>query len=193
VKKIYLIIFLLSIFVTNSFAQEKKKSKIFSDTSYIKHRANRAAIFSAIIPGAGQVYNKKYWKVPILYGGMAALGLGIEYNNRYYKIFREAYLFRVDGDSTTIDRFDEANPDAEVVYPEADALLLRKDYYRRTRDLMWVIGGVVYVLNIIDAYVDAHLSNFDISDDLSLKAEPALQFDQFNRPISVLKVSVNLH
>jgi hypothetical protein len=192
VKNIFLLIFIL-LFALVSSAQEKKKSKVQPDTSYIQDRANRAAIFSAALPGAGQFYNKKYWKLPILYGGGVALGLAIEYNNRYYKIFREAYKLRVDGDSTTIDKFDPESSSNTVKYPEADALLLRKDYYRRTRDLMWIIGGVVYVLNIIDAYVDAHLANFDVSDNLSFRASPDLQLTRAYQPVASLKVSFNLH
>jgi hypothetical protein len=170
-----------------SFSQKKtEKTKITRDTSYASHRANRAALYSAILPGAGQVYNKKYWKTALLYGGFAALGVSIEFNNRYYKIFKKAYQYRVDNDTATID-------DYINIYPESEALQLRKDYYRRTRDLMWVIGSVVYVLNVVDAYVDAHLSNFDISDNLSLQAQPSLDFTGFKEPVASLKISLNIH
>jgi hypothetical protein len=193
VKNIFLLVIIILVSAYSSFSQEKEKDKPVRDTSYVGHRANRAALFSAVIPGAGQFYNKKYWKLPILYGGAAVIGLAIEYNNRYYKIFREAYQLRVDGDSTTIDKFDPVNTDVDVTYPDADALLTRKDYYRRTRDLMWIIGSVVYVLNIIDAYVDAHLINFDISDNLSIRTEPILQFTTQNTPVTSLCISFNLH
>jgi hypothetical protein len=193
VKNVFLLVFVVLISCFSSFSQKKEKSKIARDTSQLGHRANRAALFSAIVPGAGQFYNKKYWKLPILYGGAAVIGLSIEYNNRYYKIFREAYQLRVDGDSTTIDKFDPVNTDVDVTYPDAEALMTRKDYYRRTRDLMWVIGSVVYVLNIIDAYVDAHLNNFDISDNLSMRTEPVLQFGYQNRPVTGISLSFNLH
>ena len=139
------------------------------DTFYTRRRANRAALCSAVLPGLGQAYNKKYWKIPILYAGVAALAYFIDYNNRNYKDFRKAYEYRVDGDSTTIDAYVE-------LYPDANSLLVRKDYYRRTRDLMWIISSGVYILNIIDAYVDGHLSDFDISDDLSLHAQPGFHY-----------------
>jgi hypothetical protein len=187
-------IFITSLFFTaisfHSIAQDTLNlkadtSKIPVDTSYTKRRANKAALFSAVLPGAGQFYNKKYWKPPILYAGFIALGYAIEFNNRNYKIFRKAYLYRVDGDSTTID-------DYEKVYPDANALLVRKDYYRRTRDLMWIISSGVYILNIIDAYVDAHLSDFDISDDLSLNAQPGMQFAFDKTPVPSLALTFRL-
>jgi hypothetical protein len=193
VKNTFLLIFIFLFSVHFAFSQKKEKTKTVRDTSYVGHRANQSAIFSAVLPGAGQFYNKKYWKLPILYGGATVIGLAIEYNNRYYKIFREAYQLRVDGDSTTIDKFDPVNTDVDVAYPDADALLTRRDYYRRTRDLMWIIGSVVYVLNIIDAYVDAHLNNFDISDNLSMRTEPSIQFTHQDLPVTSISVSFNLH
>jgi hypothetical protein len=193
VKNIFLLIFIVLFSVHFAFSQKKEKTKTVRDTSDVGHRANRAAIFSAVLPGAGQFYNKKYWKLPILYGGATVMGLAIEYNNRYYKIFKEAYQLRVDGDSTTIDKFDPVNTDVDVTYPDSDALLTRRDYYRRTRDLMWIIGSVVYVLNIIDAYVDAHLNNFDISDNLSMRTEPSIQFTRQNLPVTSISLSFNLH
>ena len=155
------------------------------DTFYTKRKANRAALFSAILPGAGQVYNKKYWKPPILYAGLIALGYSIEFNNRYYQIFRKAYKYRVDGDSTTVD-------DYQDIYPDANALLVRKDYYRRTRDLMWIIASGVYILNIIDAYVDAQLSDFDISDNLSFNAQPGMQLLAGRQPVPSLALTLRL-
>ena len=186
-KKLSILLFIISVFAFNSFAQKKDKVKIQVDTSYAKHRANRAALFSAVLPGAGQVYNKKYWKVPILYAGIVGLVVGIEFNDRYYKSFRKAYQYRVDADSTTIDT------EYQDKYPDASSLVLRRDYYRRTRDLLYIIGGVAYVLNIIDAYVDAHLANFDINDDLSFKAEPGIQFLSGSEPVASVKISFNFH
>ena len=159
-----------------------KASVVQADTFYTKRKANRAALYSAILPGAGQVLNRKYWKPPIIYAGFIALGLSIDFNNRNYQTFKKAYLYRVDGDSTTVDAY-------EKIYPDANALLVRKDYYRRTRDLMWIITSGVYLLNIIDAYVDAQLSDFDISDNLSLNAQPGIQFANDNSPVPSLALS----
>ena len=196
-KNILFLLLLAIAFSFSSYAQKKKekaKAKIARDTSYVSHRANRAALYSAILPGAGQIYNKSYWKVPILYGGFTVLGLVIEFNNKEYKIFRKAYQYRVDTLISTVDEFDPSNPNhGSTTYPDASSLLIRRDYYRRTRDLMWIIGSIVYVLNIVDAYVDAHLSNFDISDNLSMKARPSIDFIRYNEPVASLKVSLNLH
>jgi TM2 domain-containing membrane protein YozV len=189
VKKFFLFILLASLFASTSFAQEKEKKeekKTKADTSLVAHRANRAALFSAILPGAGQFYNKKYWKLPILYGGITVLALSATFNDKYYQKFKTAYQYRVDTLASTVDEY-------VTIYPDADALLLRRDYYRRTRDLMYIIGGVVYVLNIIDAYVDAHLANFDISDNLSMRAGPTLELNYAYQPVGLIRLSINLH
>jgi len=187
--KVVVSFFLFSFYFSIAFSQDTLKisadsTKVLKDSLSTRTRANRAALFSAILPGAGQFYNKKYWKIPILYAGIIVLGYSIEYNNSYYKTYRTAYLYRTDEDSTTIDEF-------ENIYPDADNLKVRKDYYRRTRDLLWIITSGVYVLNIIDAYVDGHLSDFDISDDLSLRAQPGMQFAGY-QPIPSLSLTFSL-
>jgi len=115
---------------------------------------------SALLPGLGQAYNKKYWKLPIIYGGFAGLGYSIDFANKKYKDFKEAYILRVDGD-----------PDK---YPQVseDGLLQLKEYYRRNRDLSYILTAGLYILNIIDANVDAHFFDYDISKDLSLNITP---------------------
>ena len=188
--KILITFFLFSISFSTVFSQDTLRvssdsSKALSESELTRKRANRAALYSTILPGAGQFYNKKYWKIPILYAGIFVLGYTIEFNNSNYKTFKKAYVYRVDGDSTTID-------DYENIYPDAEALRVRKDYYRRTRDLLWIITAGVYVLNIIDAYVDAHLADFDISDDLSLRAQPGVQFAFGNQPIPSLGLTFTL-
>ena len=126
-----------------------------------------AVLMSTVLPGAGQVYNKKYWKVPILYAGFAACGYFIHFNNGNYRKYRKAYLKRADGDSTTVDEF-------TGIYSESNLLDL-KDYYRRNRDLTIIITAAVYVMNLLDAYVDAHLFNFNVNDNLSLRVMPDLR------------------
>jgi hypothetical protein len=185
-KKNLLLLFLVTLFFSAAFAQNKESKKAVRDTSHIMKRANRAALYSAVIPGLGQAYNKKYWKLPILYGGGIALGLAIQFNDENYKTFKRAYQYRVDTLSSTVDEF-------ETVYPDAESLLLRKDYYRRTRDLMYIVSGVVYVLQIIDAYVDAHLATFDVSDDLTMRAQPSLQITRKYEPVASMTLSFSLH
>ena len=109
---------------------------------------------SALFPGLGQAYNKKYWKMPVIYAGFGGLGYAIGTTHTKYIIYRDAYIKRVDGDSTTIDDFQ--------LY-SSDNLFTLQDYYRRNRDLFIIGTAALYVLNIIDASVDAHLFSFNVS------------------------------
>ena len=120
---------------------------------------------SAALPGLGQAYNKKYWKIPIIYAGFGTLGYFVKVNSDDYKIYKSAYKDRLDGDETTID-------DYVGIYTDNDLATL-KNYYRRNRDLALIGMGVFYILNIIDASVDAHLFYFNVSDDLSFMVQPA--------------------
>lgn len=178
-----LLFFLFLFFMQATKAQEKQndstKTSVTTDTltKTANRRANKAAIYSALLPGAGQVYNKSYWKVPVLYGGIAALAYFIDFNQRNYTTFRKAYIYRNDLDTTTTSSDDLSN------YSNDD-LLVRRDYYRRNRDFCYIIAGVVYVLNIIDAYVDAHLKDFDVSDDLSLHTHPYFNIDGTGSPVA---------
>jgi hypothetical protein len=126
-----------------------------------EHSPTKASIMSAILPGAGQVYNKKYWKVPIIYAVGGYLGYAVWYNNKEYHRFREDYKAATDNDPNTVDEFNGVVPAEQLQYV--------KDQYRRQRDLSFMALSVWYVLNIVDASVDANLYDFDVSDDLSLK------------------------
>jgi len=168
----------------------KNKKSSTADTSYIKRRANRAAIYSAIVPGLGQAYNKKYWKIPILYGGAYGLYKAIKFNNEQYQKFRDDYKQRLDYLKVP----STGPPDEYInIYPDPNSLLVRRDYYRRSRDLMYIFTGVVYVLNIIDAYVDAHLANFDVSDKLTLNVSPSMQMTYTAQPLASLSLSFSFH
>ncbi len=135
-----------------------------SDSLVKLHSPIKASLFSAILPGAGQVYNRKYWKIPVIYGAFAGLGYLAKWNNERYQIYRKAYRFRIDGNPLTTDEF-------EGRYSDSDLKLIR-DYYRRNRDLSLIFATLVYVLNIVDASVDAHLFYFDVSDNLSMQLTP---------------------
>ena len=139
---------------------------------------------SAILPGLGQAYNKSYWKIPVLYAGIGTLIYFAGDNNSEYEKYKEAYFFRLDGDSTTND----------VSYPNLndEDIKVRMDYYRRNRDLCYVLLGTVYVLNIVDAYVDAHLKDFDVSDNLSMSARPRLYLQQSGQPVAGLSLCLKL-
>ena len=135
-----------------------------ADSSF--HSPKKASIYSAVLPGLGQAYNKKYWKIPIVYAGLGACIYFFKSNNDEYQKTRKALIARLDTDSTTID-----NTFTDPRY--TDALLQdRKNYYRKNRDLSAIIGLLVYVANIIDADVDAHMMNFNVDDNLSLRVSP---------------------
>ena len=138
------------------------------DTSKVKiHSPKRAAIYSAVLPGLGQIYNgrKSLWKVPVIYAGFGGLGYGFAWNHGYYKDYRNAIRIRYDDDPSTIDDFPQ--------YSDDDLITL-KNYYQRYRDLC-VIGMVaLYTLQILDATVDAHLYYFDVSDNLTMQIQPSL-------------------
>lgn len=130
------------------------------------HSPRKAALLSAVLPGAGQVYNKKYWKLPIIYAGAAGLTYSFQFNHSRYVKYRNAYKYRIDDDASTTD-------DYIGIYTDDNLNTLQK-YYHRYRDLTVIGFAALYALNIIDASVDAHLFTFDVSDDLTMKVEPTL-------------------
>lgn len=136
-----------------------------SDTSAMsKHSPKKAAIMSACLPGLGQIYNKKYWKLPIIYTAAAAVTYFAVTNTKNYKDYRDAYIFSTDGDSTTVDPYGYG----------PDLLLSIKNYYRHNLELTYIVAFGIYALNIIDASVDAHLFDFSVDDNLSMKISPAV-------------------
>ncbi len=126
-------------------------------------------MYSAILPGLGQAYNKKFWKIPIVYAGLATTGYFAVNNHREFKRYKNAYIMRVDGDSSTIDEFAGTFSDGQ--------LLTKTDEFRRSRDFFYILTAGVYLLNIVDAAVDAHFFHFDVSDNLSLRVEPQFQYN----------------
>lgn len=138
----------------------------------------KSATLWALIPGGGQIYNRKYWKLPIFYGGFLGCIYALSWNNQMYGDYKRAYIDLCDGnpDTDSYNKFlhlgitiDESN-----AQQYKNIFKSRKDKYRRWRDLSIFCMIGVYALSIIDAYVDASLSQFDISDDLSLRLEPAV-------------------
>jgi hypothetical protein len=129
-----------------------------------RHSPATATILSAVVPGLGQVYNGNYWKLPIIYGGMATLYYVIDFNNRGYTRFRNAYFIRIDDNPATTDEFDGLLSEEGLKYYVTA--------YRRNRDLAYIGLAAFYVLNVIDANVDAHLFDWDISDKLALRMQP---------------------
>ncbi|MDY3978943.1 MAG: DUF5683 domain-containing protein [Tidjanibacter sp.] len=129
-------------------------------------RIQKATTLSMVCPGAGQVYNGSYWKVPIVVGGLASMFYVIDWNSRGYNRFKIAYEQVTDGDPSTVDEWNGAYTDTQ--------LKNYKDLYRRNRDLA-IIGLVgVYLVQVADAHIDAHMQAYDITDDLSMTIRPTL-------------------
>lgn len=141
----------------------------------------RALWMSLVIPGGGQIYNHKYWKLPFVYGGFMGCAYALSWNNMMYRDYSKAYVDLLDDDPTTTSYKDflstryQSDSYVEQNKERLVALFKRKkNYFRRYRDLsMFCVVGV-YLLSVVDAYVDAELSSFDISKDLSMKVTPAV-------------------
>ena len=128
---------------------------------------SKAAFYSAVFPGMGQVYNKKYWKLPLVYG---ALGTTIYFyinNNKKYHLYRDAYKNRLQG-----------IPD-DYSYLDNSRLIAAQKFYQKNRDLSALLTGLFYILNIVEANVDAHLINFNVNEKLTIK--PDLYENEFTR------------
>ena len=170
-----------------SFAQERDTLKVnntnnvvvYSEADNIEnintvdstHSPRLAALYSAIFPGAGQFYNEKYWKIPIVYALGAFAAYQIKSNHQNYMLFRNVYFNLLDGDPTNNDEFqaflDKGFTDTSINR--------RLEAYKRDRDYWIILAGVFYVLNIVDATVDAHLREFNLNDNLSMRIEPSIQ------------------
>ena len=162
-KKNILFFILFSIAANYVLCQPLPVSK--KEKKNVSHSPTAAMLLSACVPGLGQVYNKKYWKPPILYAAIGTTIYFFQYNNQLYKEYKQAYINKTDLDATTVDNYKTYNP---------DQLRELEDYYHRYRDLNLILTGLVYTINVIDAYVDAHLKTFDISDNLSMHIYPSL-------------------
>jgi hypothetical protein len=140
-----------------------------ADSFAMMHSPQKATIYSAALPGLGQIYNHRVWKTPIIYLGFGAFGYFIRFNNNAYNGFKKDYLYRTDGDPTTIDRYSD-NPNVSE-----ESLKGAMDTFRRWRDMnIFGVAGL-YILQVIDASVDGYLFNFDISRDLSMSITPDIQ------------------
>jgi len=159
---------LLIIFFSSSYNHTTTAQEVF--------KSPKKAAFLSLIPGGGQIYTKKYWKVPIIYSALATSGFYIHENNKNYKYYRETYLNRINGISDNTE------------YTNSELITL-KDYYKRNREISIMLFSLAYILNIVDASVNAHLFQYDIDENISLKIEP-FPYDQFNHNIICLKINI---
>ena len=137
----------------------------------------RALWLSALCPGLGQIYNRRYWKLPIVVGAFVGLSYGASWNNRMYKDYSKGYRDVMDDDPDTRSYMDFFPPtvresDLDVAWLQK-VMKNKRDYYRRYREICIISMVGVYLINIVDAYVDASLAHFDISPDLTLDVSPA--------------------
>ncbi len=142
------------------------------------HSPRKATLYSAVFPGLGQIYNKKYWKVPLIYGGFFGFASIIKWNNDHYLTYQQAYSDITDKDPNTnsfldieYSKYVDFNK-PQIVAQYADKLKSARDQAQRNRDMSIIYTTAFYALNIIDASVDAHFFNFDIGDDLSFVWSP---------------------
>lgn len=141
---------------TDSAALAAKKKK--------RHSPLKAALFSAALPGLGQGYNKKYWKIPIVYAGFGGLGYALYYTTTEFKNYRAAYRLQVDEDPLTYGSYKGIDDQA--------TLQSYRDYYKRFVDISAICTAVWYALNIVDAAVDAHLFDWNMNDDINVAWRP---------------------
>jgi hypothetical protein len=179
-RKIFVFVFpVLLFFSSNSFAQDKQVVA-FGDSVIVKKEKKDsvakkvfspriAAIRSAILPGLGQIYNKKYWKLPIVYGVLGTTSAIFFYNLRYYKLTRFAYTVRYNMrvNFTDSSLFSQINPNLQPLSEES--LVYYRDQFRRNMDYSVLFFLIFWGVNVIDATVDAHLKSFDVSPNLSLR------------------------
>lgn len=175
------LVFLLLLFSLNTiYAQDSltvnSNNNKVPDTLLIDiakpHSPAKAALMSTVVPGLGQAYNKKYWKIPLVY---AAIGTSVYFaveNNKTYNRFKTALSERLDDDPNTVDEFDGRL--------SVQSLESNYNFYQRNRDLSIIVAGIFYVLNIVDASVDAHLYSFPKNDNLSLRIVPTTQLTANN-------------
>ncbi len=158
---------------------KKEKKRFFKDLFNFKKdypSPRKAVLLSAILPGTGQIYNKKYWKLPLVYGALGGLVYAINFNTSEYNRFQTALEKRLDDDEFgTIDEFSDVIDGELIHFVDTPSIRGIRDEYRKNKELSYIGLVAVYILTGVDAYVDAHLIKFDVSDDLSLHVNPSFK------------------
>lgn len=173
---VYLDIETDSVIMTSGDAILKAENVVIDQQQWMPD-PKKALWLSIVFPGGGQIYNRKYWKLPLFYGGFLGCLYALNWNNTMYRDYSQAYIDIMDTNPDTKSYIDFLPPtyDAQANSERLKTLFKRKkDFYRRYRDLSIFCLIGVYALSIIDAYVDAELSSFDISHDLSMKIRPSI-------------------
>lgn len=174
------------IFPPSAFCQSKNQGsqqEIPDSVKEKEHSPTKATLMSTFVPGLGQIYNKKYWKLPIIYVGFGVMTYFIVFNTNLYMDYKCAYIESSYGNYN-------GNYSELVNKYTKDELLSAREYYRRNLEISCLITALWYILNILDATVDAHLYTFNITDRLSMKIGPSLQPYGFrNQPSAGLKIN----
>ena len=163
-------------------ADSLRKDSLMRDTygnvRVFRPNPTRAVWHSALLPGLGQVYNRRYWKLPIVVGGFLGLTYATSWNNGMLRDYTKAYGDAMDSDPNTksyMDFYPSTTREEDINMDWLKRVLKsKKDFYRRNRDLCIISMVGLYLLCMVDAYVDASLANFDITPDLSMKVKPAV-------------------
>jgi len=156
---------------------KRNATSLFDSKPRFVPNPQKATWLAVVFPGAGQIYNRKYWKLPIVYGGFIGCLYAYNWNSQMYSDYRQGYLDIMDSDPNTKSYEDFFRPGYDFENNKEyikEVFKKRKDRYRRWRDLSVFAFVAVYALSVIDAYVDAQLSNFDISDDINMTLNPQL-------------------
>ena len=171
--------------------------KVEKDWAQWQPDPKRALWLALVFPGGGQIYNRKYWKLPLIYGGFMGCLYAMNWNNGMYKDYSQAYLDIMDNDPGTASYNNYLHLGKKITTDSEkerykEIFKKRKDKFRRWRDLSFFVMVGVYALSVIDAYVDAELSCFDISKDLSMKIEPAfLNSGPSSNPLQASALGLN--
>lgn len=180
-RLIYVLIFLALLICKTSFTQKRQdtllvsgsskdtstKSLLKLDTSAKKFSPRIATLRSALIPGWGQAYNKKYWKIPIIYGALGTTAGIYFYNIKTYKLLRKAYIYRTDNNPSN-----DTLIDKQFQPLSAESIRSYRNSYRQNIDYSVLFFLAFWALNVVDATVDAHLKSFDVNDNISFKVKP---------------------
>jgi hypothetical protein len=163
-KLVFFVIFIF--FASNAFSQRLSEVEKY-DTSLMNiHSPLKASLYSAVLPGLGQIYNKKYWKLPIIYGGAGALIYYINFNQTRYLKYKSLYIKKVANDPSDMPRL--------AAIATEDQLISQIEMWSENRDYLILGLAALYIANILDATVDAYLFDYEVSQDLSMKIKPVL-------------------
>jgi len=156
----------------NDSLMQKSQDTVLLKTYADRYNPNKAILYAAIFPGAGQIYTKKYWKLPLVYGGFVGIGYGIKFYNDLYKEYKSELYYNLENGYT--DNGDIRPGDVYTTQSYRTAV----DRARRERDFMVICMFGMYLLQMIDAHVDAHLKEFDVNPNLQVKLQPLVEQDQ---------------